>query len=67
MPRIFDGQATADMVNAVSGLRSPLYTEGRLTNILVCITTLDDPYYMRISAEAYKATLVRRGVVVTHA
>ena len=57
MPRIFSAQDYWDMAEAATEIRGPLYTVGRLTNVLIWISTLDDPYYMDISPATYMATL----------
>ena len=60
MERIFDVSETLAMWDAVQALRSIRYEGSTLGRILDTVTTLDDPYYMRLSPETY-GSLVRRG------
>lgn len=58
---IFTPQEWYDMAAASERLSALVFTTGSLTNTLVKVSSLDDPYYMsELSSETYQA-LLRRG------
>lgn len=58
--RVFTPHDWIEMAQAATGLDLIYRCYGQLINPLVRISTLDDPYYMDLAPDTYRATLERR-------
>jgi hypothetical protein len=51
---IFTVEDMVDMAVATHELSQLVYTTSKLNNTVIIIRSIDDPYYMRLSAETYR-------------